>query len=89
VLDVEPFLAAVVRWAEARPDIVAVALEYWGRVTSLRVRYEDGREVEYGITTRQWAALPLDAGTRRVIRGGMRILLDRQNDLALVAEEVR
>ncbi len=52
--------------------------EAYGRVTSLRVKYADGREVEYGITGVDWAAAPLDEGTRRVIEGGMRILFERQ-----------
>ena len=51
--------------------------EYYGIVTSLRVWYADGREVEYGITTPAWAALPFDAGTQQVIQDGMKILFER------------
>ncbi|HEY5118816.1 MAG TPA: nucleotidyltransferase domain-containing protein [Anaerolineales bacterium] len=51
--------------------------EPYGSVTSLRVWYGDGREVEYGIGSRQWAEEPLDEGTQRVIRDGMRILFER------------
>jgi hypothetical protein len=55
----------------------ARALERWGRVTSLRVRYADGLEVEFGFAAPDWAAAPLDAGTRRVLEGGVRVVFDR------------
>ena len=118
---IEPFLSALVAWASARPDVVAVLLvgshargaatetsdvdlvvltdgpqrysedpswadqfgaiermrrEEWGVVTSLRVWYEGGPEVEYGFTTPEWAAQPVDAGTHRVVTDGCRILFD-------------
>src|SRR5882724_2488065 len=41
--------------------------EEWGRVTALRVRYTHGVEVEFGLTTPAWAALPVDGGTRDVV----------------------
>ena len=52
--------------------------EDYGNVISLRVWYDGGHEVEYGLTTRDWVQLPLDEGTRRVIEDGMRVLLDRE-----------
>ncbi len=48
-----------------------------GRVTSLRVWYADGLEVEFAIADRAWASAPLDAGTRRVIEDGCVVLFDR------------
>lgn len=51
--------------------------EDYGRLTSIRVWYGDGREIEYGITSVDWAALPLDEGSRRVLADGMRILFER------------
>jgi predicted nucleotidyltransferase len=64
-------------WAEQFGGVANQRVEYYGMVTSLRVWYSDGREVEYGITTPRWAAEPLDEGTRRVIRDGMRVLFER------------
>ncbi len=52
-------------------------IEDYGALTSLRVWYADGMEIEYGLTGESWAALPLDEGTRRVIAGGMRVLFER------------
>lgn len=54
--------------------------EDWGRVTSLRVWYEDnGLEVEFGITTPIWAERPLDAGTFKVLSDGFRVIVDKVN----------
>src|SRR5512138_2680120 len=52
-------------------------LEDYGKVTSVRVWYVDGLEVEYGITDEDWAASPLDDGTRRVIADGMVVLYEQ------------
>lgn len=41
--------------------------EPYGDLTSIRAWYADGLEVEYGITGKYWAELPLDDGTRRVV----------------------
>jgi len=51
--------------------------EDWGRVTSLRVWYANGLEVEFGITDRDWGSAPLEAGTRAVIEDGCIVLYDR------------
>jgi len=124
---IEGLLSAVVRWATAHPDVLAVALvgshargcatptsdvdlvviavdpqrflqetdwttafgvvtrqavEHWGVVTSLRVWYEGGPEVEFGLTGAEWVAEPLDAGTRQVVSEGIRVLFDREGLLA-------
>ncbi len=55
--------------------------EDWGAVTSMRVWYQDGLEVEYGITLPSWAALPLDPGTLQVVSDGMQIIFDREGSL--------
>lgn len=57
-------------------------VEDYGKLTSVRVWYQNGSEVEYGITVPDWAALPLDAGTRRVISDGMLVLFERGNLLS-------
>jgi predicted nucleotidyltransferase len=69
-------------WAAMFGTVARQQTEDWGTVTSLRVWYEDGREVEFGITTPEWAAQPLDEGTRQVVSDGIRILFDRGECLA-------
>ena len=49
-------------------------VEDWGNVTSLRIWYAAGQEVEYGLTGLDWGSDPADEGAQRVIAGGMRIL---------------
>jgi hypothetical protein len=41
-----------------------------------RVRLGDGLLVEFGLTTPSWAALPLDAGTARVLIDGCKVVTD-------------
>jgi hypothetical protein len=52
--------------------------EQYGALTSIQVWYSDGGEIEYGLSGKSWAALPLDEGTRQVIAGGMRVLFERE-----------
>ncbi len=64
-------------WINQFGSVERQQTEDYGKVTSLRVWYVNGREVEYGISLPDWAALPLDAGTQRVIQDGMRVLFER------------
>src|SRR6478736_1257646 len=41
--------------------------EDYGRVTSVRVFYGGGLEVEFGFATPDWARAPIDVGTKRVV----------------------
>ena len=66
-------------WASLFGEVVDAQEESWGRVTSLRVFYKGGREVEYGFTTPAWAGLPMDQGTLRVVRDGIKALYDPQH----------
>jgi predicted nucleotidyltransferase len=64
-------------WIESFGKIKKCQLEDYGLLTSVRVWYNDGREIEYGITDERWAAVPLDVGSRKVIADGMQVLLER------------
>jgi predicted nucleotidyltransferase len=70
------------RWAQRFGTIDRQQMEHYGKVTSLRVWYLGGREVEYGFTDETWSAWPLDEGTRTVISDGMRILWERGDILS-------
>ncbi len=71
-----------VAWATAFGPVERHQVEDYGRLTSVRVWYADGLEVEYGITGEEWAAAPLDEGTRQVISDGLVVLLERGNLLS-------
>ena len=64
-------------WIEHFGQVEKYQIEDYGKLTSVRVWYQNGVEVEYGFTTPDWAAPPLDAGTQRVLRDGMRVLFER------------
>lgn len=64
-------------WVQQFGEVASEGIENYGLLISLRVFYRDGREVEYGLTDERWTALPLDAGTREVIAGGLRVLFER------------
>lgn len=64
-------------WIERFGPVEKHQTENYGKLTSLRVWYQNGVEMEYGITTPDWAATPLDAGTREVMRGGLKVLFER------------
>ncbi len=65
-------------WIRVFGKAIAQKVEDYGKLTSLRVWYESGLEVEYGFTTRDWAKIPLDRGTKRVIDDGMRVLFEKE-----------
>ena len=65
-------------WVERFGAVQQRQFEGYGKVTSVRVWYADGREVEYGLTDETWGADPADAGTQRVIADGMRVLFERK-----------
>ncbi|MBZ0300217.1 MAG: nucleotidyltransferase domain-containing protein [Anaerolineae bacterium] len=77
------------RWLTVFGQVNRAEVEDWGMVQSIRVFYADGLEVEFGLTTSQWAAVdPVDAGTEGVVRDGARILLDRPGQLAALLAAV-
>lgn len=75
-------------WIQRFGAALTCQVENWGLLTSLRVRYHHGLEVEFGLTTPQWAAVPVDAGTRRVVADRVRLLWDPQGALGRLLEAV-
>jgi predicted nucleotidyltransferase len=75
-------------WVQDFGEVEARQTEDWGLVTSLRVHYQSGIEVEFGMTTPEWARLPVDPGTRSVVLHGMQILMDRTGSLGQLQEAV-
>lgn len=71
-----------VKWIERFGPLQIHQTEDYGKLISIRGWYQNGLEVEYGITRPDWAALPLDAGTQRVLSDGFMILFERGNLLS-------
>lgn len=54
----------------------------WGALTERRLALPSGLEVDVGIASIAWAATaPVDAGTRRVVADGIRVVFDPDNVL--------
>lgn len=65
-------------WTEIFGAVAKQQVEDYGMLISLRVWYQTRLEVEYGLTTRAWAQVPLDEGTQAVVKDGMRVLFERE-----------
>jgi hypothetical protein len=63
-------------WLSLFGEIERSTNETWGDVKTIRATYKTGAEIEYNFSTPSWAAIPVDAGTRRVVNDGMKILFD-------------
>ena len=66
-----------------------VATKPWGAITERRLKRNDGLEIELGIGLPSWASTdPVDAGTQRVVRDGMRIAHDPDHLLRRLIETI-
>jgi hypothetical protein len=61
-------------WTRTFGSPIRHVVEPYGQLTSLRVWYEHGLEVEFGFGDEHW---PDDPGGRAVMADGMKVLLDR------------
>jgi hypothetical protein len=59
-----------------------IVQEEWGKVTSLRVLYADGLEVEYGLSNLEWGSDPSDEGDAQVIGNGLIVLYEKDGHLS-------
>ncbi len=69
-------------WTRVFGKPITKNIEEYGALTSLRVWYESGLEIEYGFTTRKWIQAPLDEGTKQVIDDGLRVLFEKEKLLS-------
>lgn len=53
--------------------------EYYGACTSVRVWYQSGMEVEFGLVKPSWIDVPLDPGTYQVLSDGYKVVLDKKS----------
>jgi len=59
-----------------------IVQEEWGKVTSLRVLYADGLEVEFGLANLEWGSDPSDEGDAQVIENGLVLLYEKNGHLS-------
>ena len=68
--------------------VVDLRTRWWGPLLERRFRLPSGLEVELGFAPPEWAAVPVDAGTRRVVADGFVVLHDPSGLLGRLVREV-
>lgn len=76
-------------WVQAMGEPLRLETRELGRVTSLRVWYAAGEEVEYVLVGQDWAEVPSDEGDWRVISAGIRVLYEAGIGLSQRVEQFR
>jgi len=77
ILSTEPDALADASWfVTLYPGARLIRSQNWGPVRERRYRLRSGLVVELGFAPVDWAVVPLDPGTRRVLADGHRVLLD-------------
>jgi predicted nucleotidyltransferase len=66
-------------WTRNFGHVTREIRENWGQLTSIRVFYEGGLEVEFGVADTRWA---MDQGGVAVLRQGFRTMVDRDGLLS-------
>lgn len=75
-------------WLSQFGEVKRFQRETWGAVETIRATYTNGLEVEYNFADPSWADIPVDPGTRRVVKEGFRIFFDPQRKLEALTKEV-
>lgn len=65
-------------FVEAFGKVLKRQKEYYGACTSIRVWYESGLEVEFGIVEPSWIDRPIDRGTYKVLSDGYKVIVDKK-----------
>ena len=76
VTDVDRHTSGIAWIRDVDPRAALIRTQRWGPLTERRVRLRSGLQVELGVTDPTWAAVPLDAGTARVLSDGCQVLYD-------------
>jgi predicted nucleotidyltransferase len=75
-------------WVSTLEDPERYQDEEYGKLTSVRVFYGSGLEVEFGFVTPDWARAPIDVGTKQVVSGGIKVLYDPHGSIARMLREI-
>jgi hypothetical protein len=75
-------------WVDNFGRLDTKKVENWGVVQTLRVFYRDGFEVEFNYCDLNWAKIPVDPNTYKVVADGMDILFDPTGALKTLQDHV-
>ena len=87
VENVEHFLRDM-RWTQSLGDPTRMETEAWGNLSSVRIWYQDGLEVEFSVARKGWAGLPLDPGSAQILRERTVALLDPSGILKAAEQSI-
>lgn len=60
-------------------NVIKKDIETIKRVTLIKVTYENGTKVSFGISSPLWISKPLDKGTFEILERGYKVILDKKN----------
>ena len=69
-------------WTRVFGKSIAQEVEEYGKLTSLRVWYESGLEIEYGFTTREWVQSLSEKDIKQITNDGLRVLFEKEKILS-------
>ena len=65
-------------WARVFGKPITKKVEKYGKLTSMRIWYENGLEIEYGFTTREWTTTLKKDDLKRIKEDGLRVLFEKE-----------
>jgi len=65
-------------WTRVFGKPITKKVEEYGKLTSLRIWYENGLEIEYGFATRDWTTTLKKDDLKRIKEDGLRVLFEKE-----------
>ncbi|HEY3251663.1 MAG TPA: nucleotidyltransferase domain-containing protein [Ignavibacteria bacterium] len=76
-------------WLDKFGKTDRIIYEEWGLVRTVRAFYRNGFEAEFNFSTEEWAKTnPVDTGTKKVMAGGYKIIIDKTGIISSLIEAI-
>jgi predicted nucleotidyltransferase len=69
-------------WTRVFGKPITKKVEKYGKLTSLRIWYENGLEIEYGFATREWIEKVSENDLKQITNDGLRVLFEKEKLLS-------
>jgi len=69
-------------WTRVFGKPITKKVDEYGQLTSLRIWYESGLEIDYGFTTREWIETLPEDERKQVTDDGLRVLFEKEKLLS-------
>lgn len=77
-----------IAWVNKFGEVISCTKEEWGIVTSIRVSYRDGQEIEFGLAPLNWVDITFGDKIPEGISDRIKILIDDNNILGKLKKAV-